>query len=120
MTSIEISSGRADVQVSRRGSATQAAVSGDLSWKTAAATRTAIERVLPAARLLVDLRDVGYIDSVGTGALIKLFLRCHHEGTALAFVVDGGKVGRAMRRVGLADAVAVLAGDDDVDRWVRA
>ena len=119
MTSIEIPARGAQVRLTPRGSATQALVIGDLDWKTSAAVRTAIERALPTPRLIVDLRRVRHLDSFGTGSLIKLSLRCSHEATALALVSDDDLACRALQGVGLSRVVAVLSGDDEVERWLR-
>ena len=57
---------------------------GDLDARTAAALETEVLRVVGAAgRVVLDLRQVRFVDSTGLGALIAVNTRARQQGLAL-------------------------------------
>lgn len=110
-----------DLLLSRRvvGNHTVIAVSGEVDIATADSLDAEITQVLAdgAHHLVVDLSDVGFLDSTGLGVLVKALKRAREAGGTLAIVVTAERIAKVFRITGL-DAVMPL--HDDVDAAVAA
>ena len=80
-----------DVSVSDRGGVTVAHVTGELDTYTVPDARQAFDglRVGPGSEVVVDLREVTFLDSSGLGALIGLYHRVTDAGGHLRLVCAG-------------------------------
>lgn len=93
-----------------------ARVDGPLTWKTARTVEAALELQLPAPRLLVDLRQISHLDAAGTGALVRVYLRCQATTTPLAFAATEATAA-ILDHVGLGAMAKVLTDDGAVRAW---
>ena len=80
-----------DVSVSDRGSVLVAHVTGELDTYTVPDARRVFEglRAGPGSQVVVDLREVTFLDSSGLGALIGLYHRVEAAGGHLRLVCAG-------------------------------
>ena len=87
---------------------------GEVDLASAGQLRQGLERAesQAPAGLVVDLRDVGFIDSTGIGELVGCHRRCREAGRALAFVVPTGTISKILKVTGM-DSVFDLHPDED-------
>jgi anti-sigma B factor antagonist len=119
---------RLDLHVTASGGCIVVKVGGEIDMASAPELRECLHQMIDAGsrRLLVDLRQVSFIDSVGLGVLVgaKLRLREHgHDDGCIRLVGAHGLVLRALRLSGLdrvfplhatlADALGSDAGQAD-------
>jgi anti-sigma B factor antagonist len=95
-----------DLHVTASGSYTVVEVGGEIDMASAPELRECLYQTIDAGsrRLVVDLRRVGFIDSVGLGVLVgaKRRLREHgHDDSSVLLVGADGLVLRAFRLSGL-------------------
>jgi anti-anti-sigma factor len=86
-------------------------VSGDLTLATAgqlASELAEAERSRPAL-LVVDLRDVRFIDSTGLAALVAVRKRSARDGCRLILVIAPGTVQRLLELTGLTREIETVA-----------
>jgi len=62
--------------------------------------------------LVIDLRQVGFIDSTGIGELVGCHRRCREAGRALGFVVPEGTISKILKVTGM-DSVFDIHGDEE-------
>lgn len=101
---------------------------GEIDSFTAPRLRQALAGLASARRLVVDLSDVGFIDSAGLGALVGGIRRSHEAGGAAAVVCRRPALVRLLEMTGferlapvaptLEEALAALqrAGDEPTGR----
>jgi anti-sigma B factor antagonist len=91
-------------------------VEGEIDLSTAPALRQtlATETDGGANRVAVDLRSVGFMDSMGLGVLIGARRRLTELGGDLALVCVGGPVRRVLDVSGLADIFTIVASDESL------
>jgi anti-anti-sigma factor len=91
---------------------------GELDIATAGLVPESVARTLRdgQARIVVDLRGVRLIDSVGVRSLLHIRRRVWRRDGAVAFVCGEEPTGRVLRVMGLYD---VLECTDDFDAAVR-
>jgi anti-sigma B factor antagonist len=85
---------------------------GDLD---AAAATSAFTRLLqldlrPGQRLILDLRELTFMDSTGVRVLLKAMEQAHRAGAAFSIVAGPPPVMRVLDLVGLRDQLDVLDG----------
>ena len=87
---------------------------GEIDLSTAPALRhtLAAEGDAGVDRIAVDLRSVGFMDSMGLGVLIGARRRLTERGGDLALVCVGGPVRRVLDVSGLADIFTIGASDE--------
>jgi anti-anti-sigma factor len=114
------------IEVQRRDHATIVQPRGELDVATVETLRAALGvaiaetlRAAPdgcesAARLLVDLRGLSFIDSSGLHLLVALDQRAQRDGFQLTLLAPAAPIDRAIRLCGL-DQVLPFAADDVVD-----
>jgi anti-sigma B factor antagonist len=90
------------VDVRRDGARTVVAPSGELDLGTAGQLRSALERSREDGPLVLDLRDVRFMDSVGLGLVIEEHRRAEREGTDFRLRRGPEHVQRLCEMTGLA------------------
>ena len=95
-------------------------VTGDLDSFTVPLFRAATTRLAKTpAPVVIDLTEVGFVDTSGLAALIRVVRRCHDCGIGVACCARAS-VSRALRNVGF-DQVAPMAQTlAEAQAWVIA
>jgi anti-sigma B factor antagonist len=88
-------------------------VSGELDSSTADEVRAALAAVSEDNVVVVDLRDVPFMDSAGLGALIGGIRRFRARGTPTALCVRRGAVERLLTATGFDRIVPTFASVED-------
>jgi anti-anti-sigma factor len=86
-------------------------IEGEIDMSNADELGTALSGQVPpdTRALVVDLRDVGYVDSAGVRLIFNLRKRLDHRGKQLRLVVGPGAViGEALRVAGVPQAIGAL------------
>lgn len=103
-----------DVQVTTRDDAgvTVIEVGGEIDAVTVVTLKDALERALPSATgaVVVDLRDVSFLDSTGLGVLVSAMKAARRGGVHFRLVSDTARVRRVFEITGL-DTVVPLDTD---------
>lgn len=107
------------VDLRRSGDAKVVVFSGDLDWRSAPALDRAVDFLLPAPRLLIDLRSAGRIDAAGTASLVRAWLECTEGGAELAVALDDRVETAVLAGAGLEGVITLLRTDAEVEAWVR-
>ncbi len=72
---------------------------GELDMMSVPTVEETVDRHAGRQMLVVDLRDLEFMDSSGLRLIIEL--RNRHEGTDVAFVAPGARVGRVLDMTGV-------------------
>lgn len=84
---------------------------GDVDLAMAAALRweitEALETQLPGGRVVVDLAEVEFIDSLALGVLVEAKARAGHAGVDFELVNPGPRIVRTLKIAGLAGVFGV-------------
>src|SRR5215210_944188 len=100
----QVAPDRLEIDPVARAAGAELRVSGELTLATASALAEALaeaERSRPAL-LVLDLRNVRFIDSTGLGELVAAHKRSRRDGRRLIVVIAAGQVDRLLRLTGLA------------------
>ena len=100
----------ADVRFERADGVVIAHVRGEIDMSNAEYLGTAFNEVPPDARAVVlDLIDVGYLDSAGIRMIYKLRNRLDHRGQQPRLVVaPGAEIAEALRISGVPEAIGTV------------
>jgi stage II sporulation protein AA (anti-sigma F factor antagonist) len=100
----------ADVHFERAGAVVIGRVHGEIDMSNAEYLGTAFNEVPPDARaLILDLHDVGYLDSAGLRMIYKLRSRLEHRGQQFRLVVaPGAPIIEALRIAGIPQAIGAV------------
>jgi anti-sigma B factor antagonist len=103
-----------DISVSTGGRVTTARLAGEVDTYTVPEVRTAFDQldVVADGKVVVDLRDVTFMDSSGLGAVIGLYHRVTDAGARLQLVC-GGVTLRLVRMMNLDQVIEVVEEPDD-------
>ena len=103
-----------DISVSTEGRVTTARLAGEVDTYTAPEVRSAFEElgVVANGKVVVDLRDVTFMDSSGLGAVIGLYHRVTDVGAGLQLVCRGVTL-RLVRLMNLDQVIDVVEEPDD-------
>jgi anti-sigma B factor antagonist len=97
------------VETSQTTREARVALRGELDLSTAADAKAAIASALGLRkRLIVDLRDVGFMDSSAVRVLVGLHRDARANGGELAVVAQGGPVTRVLQLCGLERELALV------------
>jgi anti-sigma B factor antagonist len=110
----------ADLQLSSREGIVIARVSGEIDMSNAADLRAAITEATPndALGVVLDLSDVGYVDSAGIHLLYRLGEALRNRGQTLRVVIPPESAASdALRLAGIQRHVDVVA---ELDEGVQA
>jgi anti-sigma B factor antagonist len=90
------------------------APNGEVDLASAGKLRQGLESAESRASsgLVIDLRQVGFIDSTGIGELVGCHRRCREAGRPLAFVVPEGTIRKILKVTGM-DSVFDIHADED-------
>ena len=91
-----------NVEVRREGARTIVAPRGELDLATAGQLRSALQRSRKGGPLVLDLRGVTFVDSVGLGLVIEEHRRAEREGDDFRLRRGPDKVQRLFEMTGLA------------------
>ena len=94
------------------------AVSGELDLATSPVLEQEIERVGDADvdLLIVDLRDLRFMDSTGLHALVKAHKQAHDAGRRFAVVQGGAQIERLLDLTGVGELLNVAQSPEELLR----
>ena len=94
------------------------AVAGELDLATSPTLEREIERVRDADvdLLIVDLRDLRFMDSTGLHALVKAHKQAHEAGRRFAVVQGGAQIERLLDLTGVGDLLNVAQSPEELLR----
>ncbi len=104
------------VDVRRRDDVAIVRPRGELDLATVETLRAALDRVENAARLVLDLRGLSFIDSTGLRLLVALHQRAQRDGFQLTLIAPAAPADKAIQVSGLDQVLPFVAADDAVDR----
>src|ERR1700678_3867735 len=90
------------------GDQTILTVEGPMTSASAAAFVEAIAAVA-SPRLILDMTDVPFVDSMAVGSLVRAFVSCHKTGRKLALVGLGHRVQNVFYLTGIGPLFATYA-----------
>jgi anti-anti-sigma factor len=106
--------GRAQLTTDEIGGITVVRVAGELDKLAIDHARSALDRLVTAGMLVIDLDRVTFIDSAGLHALFGLARLAGPRGTGIAIAVaDSSPTARVIGLVHLSDVVPVLPTVED-------
>jgi anti-sigma B factor antagonist len=96
--------------------ATVLAVAGELDLATSPVLEQEIDRVRDgdAELLIVDLRDLRFMDSTGLHALVKAHRRAQDAGRRFAVVHGGGQIERLLSLTGVGELLVVARSPEEL------
>ena len=98
------------LEVRSQGQATIIAVSGELDLASSPALQEELDRVsaLDTDLLIIDLRELDFMDSTGLSVLVRAHQRAEEQGRQLAMVKGAQQVQRLLSLTGVADRMTVV------------
>lgn len=104
-----------DVSTARNGEITLFTLSGSLDLATSPSLRAALVESAEHGNhdMVVDLRNLEFVDSTGLGALIGAHKRALENGGTVRLVVNEGQILRLLRITGLLAVFAVYPTVED-------
>jgi anti-sigma B factor antagonist len=96
--------------VRSQGQTTIIAVSGELDLASSPALQEELDRVSgsDAEMLIIDLRELDFMDSTGLSVLVRAHQRAEEQGRRLAMVKGPQQVQRLLSLTGVADRMTVV------------
>ena len=89
-------------EIGRDGDATLVKCHGRLVAGTSEELYEAVKKLLPQTKLVViDLAELTYVDSMGLGALVRLYVSARHEGCDLKLLHLGKQVRNVLKMTNL-------------------
>jgi anti-anti-sigma factor len=104
------------IETRSNGDATLIAVGGELDLASSPALREELERAHDAGAGLVilDLRELVFMDSTGLSVLVKAHQRAAESGRRFAVVRGGKQVERLLTLTGVAERLTVVDQPDEL------
>lgn len=104
------------VDVRRQASATIVAVRGELDLASGPELETQLEKISgPETQLvIVDLRQLDFMDSTGLSILVRAHQRLSDEGCEIALVKGSQQVQRLLDLTGVADRLRLVDSADEL------
>jgi anti-sigma B factor antagonist len=103
------------VEVQSRDQATVISVAGELDLASSPALQEELERVAADSRLLIiDLRELDFMDSTGLSVLVRAHQRAEEQGRRLAMVKGPQQVQRLLSLTGVADRLTVVDSPEEL------
>jgi anti-sigma B factor antagonist len=98
------------LEVRNQGPATVIAVSGELDLASSPALQEELDRVAASdsQMLIIDLRDLDFMDSTGLSVLVRAHQRIEEQGRQLAMVKGPQQVQRLLSLTGVADRLTLV------------
>jgi len=99
-----------DLKVVQTGGMTRIAPSGELDIASAPEFESAITEATtePGAELVIDLRELTFMDSTGLRALAQTNARAEQDGFALSIIRGPRQIERVLEISGLADLLPLV------------
>jgi anti-sigma B factor antagonist len=96
--------------VRSQGRATVIAVRGELDLASSPALQEELDRVSAsdAEMLIIDLRELDFMDSTGLSVLVRAHQRAEEQGRRLAMVKGPQQVQRLLSLTGVSDRLTVV------------
>jgi anti-sigma B factor antagonist len=96
------------LEVRSQGKATIIAVSGELDLASSPALQEELDRAADSEMLIIDLRELDFMDSTGLSVLVRAHQRAEEQGRRLAMVKGPQQVQRLLSLTGVADRLTVV------------
>jgi anti-sigma B factor antagonist len=98
------------VEVRNQGAAAVIAVSGELDLASSPTLQEELERVSSsdAKLLIIDLRELDFMDSTGLSVLVRAHQRAEEQGRQLAMVKGPQQVQRLLSLTGVGDRLTLV------------
>lgn len=98
------------VEVRNQGRATIISVSGELDLASSPALQDELNRVAEsdAKLLIIDLRELDFMDSTGLSVLVRAHQRAEEQGRELAMVKGPQQVSRLLSLTGVGDRLTLV------------
>ena len=91
------------------------AVSGELDLASSPALQEELDRVSADSELLIiDLRELDFMDSTGLSVLVRAHQRAEEQGRRLAMVKGPQQVQRLLSLTGVADRLTLVDAPEDL------
>jgi anti-sigma B factor antagonist len=102
--------------VHNEGQATVVAVSGELDLASSPALQEELDRVAAsdARMLIIDLRELDFMDSTGLSVLVRAHQRAEEQGRELAMVRGPQQVQRLLTLTGVSDRLTVIDSPEEL------
>jgi anti-anti-sigma factor len=101
-------------EVRKQGQATIIALSGELDLASSAALEEELDRVAGTGVLILDLRQLEFIDSTGLSVLVKAHQEAEESGREFGLVKGGAQVQRLLALTGLAERLRIADAPDQL------
>ena len=98
------------LEVRRQGAATVISVSGELDLASSPALQEELDRAAgsDSQMLIIDLRELDFMDSTGLSVLVRAHQRIEEQGRQLAMVKGPQQVQRLLSLTGVADRLTLV------------
>ena len=96
------------VKISQHDGATVLAPTGELDLASSPELEAELERVKESELIIVDLRQLEFIDSTGLSVLVKANQRAQQAGRRFALVNGGWQIQRLLSLTGIADRLPLV------------
>jgi anti-sigma B factor antagonist len=105
-----------NVEQRSEGEATVLAVSGELDLAASPALEERLDQVFGDAvsQLIIDLRQLEFIDSTGLSVLVKAHQRAQESGCTFGLVNGGSQVRRLLSLTGIAERLRVADAPEEL------
>jgi anti-anti-sigma factor len=102
------------VKVNRDGDTATLIPSGEIDLATVERLQSELEKLIEAdfARIVIDLREVEFLDSTGLQALVRAHARAEQDRWQLVIIPGPRAVQRVFEITGVIDHLRFVAGDD--------
>jgi anti-sigma B factor antagonist len=96
------------MKCTRKGDDQVIALDGELDMASAGPIENELLRAVSGdcGRVVVDLRELRFLDSTGVHLLANAYARCAHEGTTMKVLVGNGAVRRVLEVCGMVERLA--------------
>jgi len=104
------------VEVRNEGQTTVIAVRGELDLASSPALQEELDRVATsdAKLLIIDLRNLDFMDSTGLSVLVRAHQRTEEQGRQLAMVKGPQQVQRLLSLTGVADRLTLVDSPEEL------
>jgi anti-sigma B factor antagonist len=104
------------VEVRSEGPASVLTLSGELDLASSPALEQELDRALEAGtnQLIVDLRELEFMDSTGLSVLVKAHQRVEEAGARFGVVKGSAQVQRLLSLTGVADRITVADSPEEL------
>ncbi len=104
------------LEVRSAGAATVISVSGELDLASSPALQEELDRAAAsdAQILIIDLRELDFMDSTGLSVLVRAHQRIEEQGRQLAMVKGPQQVQRLLSLTGVADGLTVVDSPEEL------